>query len=91
MMKITQREWNTHQYKHVSNGQKYIIHQGCLEPVEIDNENGLEIGKYLFEEHGLTFWCLAYTEDDALEIIKHSTWGHNLNSIKNLRREPVRK
>lgn len=89
MQKITSREW-AHigsDYKSEINGQKMILKYGngtCLIPVEIDDSNGLEQGVYSFNEFGIGYTVLAYTEEEALRIIKDS--GHAMRLVADFKR-----
>ena len=83
-MKITSKEWNRQHkdYKSIINGQKYIMHNGGLEPIEIDDINGQEYKKYTFTECGIKYNVFAYSTDEAIEIIKSS--GHYMSKVKDL-------
>ena len=92
---ITSREWKylSKDYKiENEDGSRSILtnENGAtiLLPVVIDDKNGYETKKYTFEEHSLKYSCIAYTEQEALQIIKIS--GHSLKYIKNLQGVSIR-
>lgn len=72
MFKITQNEWNTRHkdYKSIIDGQKYILKDCRLIPVEIDNINGKELKMYTFYDGILTYQCLAWDIEDVKSIAK---------------------
>lgn len=88
---ITTREWKSisDDYKSETDSVKRILYQGASIPVILDDENGHEMQKFSFEESSVTFSCLAYTEQESLQIIRES--GHTLSLIRNLRSESLRK
>lgn len=84
-MLITSNEWNRQHkdYKSIINGHKYIMHNGGLEPVEIDDIHGQEYRQYKFTEFGIAYTVGAYSEDEALKIIK--SCGHYMPEVKDLK------
>jgi hypothetical protein len=84
MMKITSKEWNRQHkdYKSIINDQKYIMHNNGLEPVEIDDINGQEYRQYKFTEFGIAYTVGAYSESEAMDIIK--SCGHYMPMVKDL-------
>lgn len=91
MLKITTREWNRigKSYRSIQGGQRYILAYDpflgtCLNPVQIDDVDGLEKSLYTFEELFLRYNVNAYTEKEAREIAVGA--GHCPALMKNFHR-----
>ena len=79
VMKITEREWTrmSDNYKGVNNGQMSMLYYDprygtCSIPVEIDNEYGLEYGKYTYRTGFNIYSVYAYSMSEALRIIRQN-------------------
>lgn len=78
---ITPREWNSigedNKLEAEDGTKKILVDEGgtALIPVVLD-EAGHETQEFLFEESGICFSCLAYTEEQARNIMQAS--GHSL-------------
>lgn len=91
-MVITTREWNriSNDYKTDNDGKKAMLyysprHGTCSIPVRLDDESGLEYGKYRFRVHGAAYDVYAYSMAEALRIIR--SCGHSAGKITGLERE----
>ena len=85
IFKITSREWKKRHkdFKTTIDNRKYIMKDSALIPVIIDDVEGQELRSYLFEDGILTYSCIAWSIDDAKQIIKSS--GHYMPAVKNIR------
>lgn len=91
-MMITTREWNriSDEYKSDNDGRRSMLyyspsHGTCSIPVQLDDINGREYGKYNFHANGRTYAVYAYSMAEALRIIRSA--GHNVSRITGLKRE----
>lgn len=92
VMKITEREWTRmgKDYKGITNGQMSMLYYDprcgtCSIPVEIDNEYGMEYGKYTYRSGCNIYSVYAYSMAEALRIIRHN--NNYFGDLRDLRRE----